>query len=606
MTQLTPFPLGAYIGNPDNSSPANEATFESYYSNFSNLLGAAPAFLDYYVDQRQPVSSWAGNSNWEASSAAASPDAKNATPVIAIPFSSTASGSPSGDQAFQAIAAGQDDSALNGIVQAWASQGFSNLVFRPGWEMNLPGVTYAGSDAQSQADWVSAFQHVYTALHQDAAAAGISVQVAWNPGTTNYSNAEATTSLYPGNSYVDIIAADAYAGIYPYSDDPNTPQYHDWATGGEDATVAQFIANPINREHYWSYPAATKWTNDSSGGHSLSLSNLIQFAEAQGKPFAIPEAGAGNANGGTGVADDAAYPQWLAQQLATAQTAGEKISFVNLWDSNGGGNYQFTQPGDGKPAEAAAWAQYFGASQASVATPAPTPAPTPPVSTGSTPDTLALTVAEDAWQGDAQFTVAINGQTLAGVYTATALNNAGSTQTISIAGNWGAGQKTVGVSFINDAYGGSSSTDRNLYVKQVTYDGQDAAGAPAALDSNGTANFTTPGGATALTLNLAEDAWQGDAQYSVAVDGHVMTPNGTVSALNSQGQSQAVNLQSILSAGTHDLAVSFLNDAYGGSSSTDRNLYVKGISVNGTAVPGSAAALMSNGTDHFQIVVPSS
>ena len=609
MTQATPFPLGAYIGNPDNSSAANEATFESYFTNFSNVVGAAPSFLDYFIDQRQAVSNWAGNAQWEASSAAASPDARGATPVIAVPFTSTASGSLSGDQAFQAVAAGADDSALNGIVQAWASKGFTNLVFRPGWEMNVMGPTYAGSDPQSQADWVSAFKHVYTVLHQDAAAAGVNVQVVWNPSTTNYSNAEATTNLYPGNNYVDAIGADAYAGIYPFSDNPNTPQYHDWATGGEDTSVAQFIANPINREHYWTYPAATEYSNDGSGGHSQSLDSLIQFAEQQGKPFAIPETGAGNANGGTDVADDAAYPQWLAQQLAAAQAAGEKISFVNLYDSNGGGNYEFTQPGDNKPTEAAAWAQYFGPVQGAAPTPTPAPPPSTPSGSGSgsisgSPDTLVLGVSEDAWQGDAEFTVTINGQTVGGTYTATASHAAGAVQNVSVAGNWGAGQKTVGISFINDAYGGSSSTDRNLYVNQVSYDGQAAGGAPATLLSNGTASFTTPGGATPITLALSEDAWQGDAQYSIAVDGTTLAQDATVTALHGQGQSQTVDLQQVLTAGTHDVAVSFLNDAYGGTSSTDRNLYVQGISVNGSLAANSSAAIDSTGTQHFQIVVP--
>ena len=78
-----------------------------------------------------------------------------------------------------------------------------------------------------------------------------------------------------------------------------------------------------------------------------------------------------------------------------------------------------------------------------------------------------------------------------------------------------------------------------------------------------------------------------------------------MTALNGSGQSQAVNVSALLSAGKHDVAVSFLNDAWGGTPSTDRNLYVKGIDVNGTPASGASAALFSNGTTHFQIVVPS-
>ena len=39
----------------------------------------------------------------------------------------------------------------------------------------------------------------------------------------------------------------------------------------------------------------------------------------------------------------------------------------------------------------------------------------------------------------------------------------------------------------------------------------------------------------------------------------------------------------------------FLNDAYGGSSSTDRNLYVSDISLDGTRYLGSTVSLLSSG-----------
>jgi hypothetical protein len=213
-----------------------------------------------------------------------------------------------------------------------------------------------------------------------------------------------------------------------------------------------------------------------------------------------------------------------------------------------------------------------------------------------------LHVSEDAWQGDAQFTVKVDGNQVGGVRTATALHSQGATQDVSIAGNWGVGPHTIGISFVNDAWGGTAATDRNLYVNSVTYDGAAASGAPAALLSNGTTNF---GVAAPLTLHLAEDAYQGNAQFAVAIDGTTVLQNGTVTALNGSGQSQAVNVSALLSAGKHDVAVSFLNDAWGGTSSTDRNLYVKGIDVNSTPAAGASAALFSNGTTHFQIMVPS-
>lgn len=356
----TPFPLGAYLNEPNPGDPTGQASFETNYASFTALMGTAPAFLDYYIDYTQPVADWVSNASFQAYSAAQTPESATATPVIALPMYSLAAGALTPDQQYQAIISGQDDNVLTGLVNAWVAQGFTSLVFRPGWEMNIPGDTFAGVTAQDQADWVAAFQHIYTVLHQAAATAGAAVTVVWNPATINYETVDATTTLYPGASYVDAIGADSYSDIFPYADTTNPLVYHDWNTGGEDTSVAQFIADPINREHYWSYPAATEWALDSSGGHDLSLDNLIQFAEQQGKPFAIPETGAGASNSGTDVTDDAAYPAWLAAQLTAAQAAGETIDFVNLWDSNAGSNYEFSNASDNKPQEAAAWAQYFG------------------------------------------------------------------------------------------------------------------------------------------------------------------------------------------------------------------------------------------------------
>jgi hypothetical protein len=48
--------------------------------------------------------------------------------------------------------------------------------------------------------------------------------------------------------------------------------------------------------------------------------------------------------------------------------------------------------------------------------------------------------------------------------------------------------------------------------------------------------------------------------------------------------------------------VQFINDAYGGSNATDRNLYVNAVDLNGAAIPG-AASLLTASTQHFTITV---
>jgi len=482
--------------------------------------------------------------------------------------------------------------------------------------------------------------------------------------------------------------------------------------GGEDTSVAQFLADPVNRVHYWTSPAANEYSSDASGGHSQSLASIVQFAEAHGKSLAIPETGAGNSGNGTDVTDDAAFPQWLAQQLSVAKAAGETIDFVNVWDSNGGGNYEFSNAADGKPQEAAAWSKYFGVQAAATSvsalavTASSTPAhqgqtitfalatteavavstaagsptltlstgdtasydavhstagllvftttvaagqssadlrvtglslngasitdsngnslsavgvpslpgadtgiaistATPTVVLGSGPDTLALNVVEDAYMGDAQFTVSVDGVQVGGTQTAVALLGAGAPQAFDVHGSFGISQHTVAVNFLNDLYAGTPSTDRNLYVTSSTVDGQTIANGTLTELSAGSAGmpFMAAPQFTTLTLHLAEDAWQGDAAYSLTVDGKSLG-SGTVTALNNQDQSQNVDLQDILSPGAHDVGVSFLNDAWNGTPSTDRNLYVKGIDMNGTAQGATSATLLSTGTTHFQIMIP--
>ena len=232
----------------------------------------------------------------------------------------------------------------------------------------------------------------------------------------------------------------------------------------------------------------------------------------------------------------------------------------------------------------------------------PTPAapPTPPGT-----DTIVLDVSEDAYQGDAQYTVSVDGTTIGGTRTATASHAAGATQAVDIPGNFGPGPHTIGVTFLNDAYGGSPDTDRNLYVGSVSYDGQATTPPSAALYTAGAASFSTqPAPApTNLTLLLAEDAYGGDAQYSVAIDGQQVGAAGSVTASNAAGQTQAVDISQVLTPGVHDLAVSFLNDAYGGSPSADRNLYLAGVQENGTSLPGASYSFYGSGTDHISFTV---
>ena len=115
--------------------------------------------------------------------------------------------------------------------------------------------------------------------------------------------------------------------------------------------------------------------------------------------------------------------------------------------------------------------------------------------TQASADTLLVTLSEDAFLGDAQATITVDGVQQGGVRVVTALANQNQTQVFGITGNFGAGPHKVGVNFINDAYAGTPQTDRNLYLNGISYDGVAVRGAQAALLSNGGVSYTVGGAA---------------------------------------------------------------------------------------------------------------
>lgn len=248
--------------------------------------------------------------------------------------------------------------------------------------------------------------------------------------------------------------------------------------------------------------------------------------------------------------------------------------------------------------------------------------PSQTIGTGA--NSLTLSVSEDAYQGDAQYVVRVDGRQIGGTLTATASHADGQHDLITVRGDFGAGTHTATVDFLNDTYGGTPDTDRNLYVDAVS-------GSSAALLSGGAVDFafgasggspndssggssggssapsspsapvtqTVGSGADSLVLKISQDPYNGSAQYVVRVDGKQIGGTLTAGAAHSSGQDDAITVKGDFGSGAHTATVEFLNDAYDGSPSTDRNLYVDGMSVNGADVPNSSAALLSAGSADF-------
>ena len=244
---------------------------------------------------------------------------------------------------------------------------------------------------------------------------------------------------------------------------------------------------------------------------------------------------------------------------------------------------------------------------------------------GTGPDALVLQIQQDAYRGNAQYTVSIDGVQVGGVLTATGTRATGQFDTVVVRADLAPGEHDVAIDFLEDAYGGSPDTDRNLFVGSATYNGATVADATRALFSAGQANFAftevvtpqplplqpPPGSATAATigagpdtllLGISQDAYQGNAQYTVSVDGVQVGGILTASAPRGSGQFDAVNVLGDFAPGNHDVVVNFLNDLYAGTADTDRNLSVESATYNGAAVNGAGLALYSQGPAGFGFV----
>jgi len=267
-----------------------------------------------------------------------------------------------------------------------------------------------------------------------------------------------------------------------------------------------------------------------------------------------------------------------------------------------------------------------GQAASGTTSPAGTAAPSP-VGTGA--DTLVLNLSEDAYQGDAQFQLTVDGKAVGPIQGVTALHGKGQSEAFTFNGDW-PGAHTFGVAFTNDAWGGSADVDRNLYIDGATFDGTAVQGA-AALYGNGTVTFITtagqpsqagatsqagpspagtgsggsttppagagPGssatpapagtGADTLVLNLSETAAQGDAQFMLTVDGKPVGAAQSVTAAHSQGQPEAFAFKGDWGSGSHTAGVSFANPAPGSTADLARSLYLDSASYDGTPVQGS-------------------
>jgi len=484
----TPFPLGAYVGNPNGSDPTAEAAFESQYNAFvKDMGGARPQFMDTFVDFTQDPSQWGANASWDAWSWAMTGNdyvgpGSGTVPVVGVPLASNAGGWGNVDTFYQQIIAGYYDADYKAIVDAWAAEGYTTVQFRVGYEFNGNFMAWGPGNSSSptvDADFIAAFRHVANLIHQEGAADGITAQVVWNPADINWS--VDPTQLYPGNQYVDIISTDAYSPAYPL--DLTTWSSATATTPGPQATnQTAWAASATDLEHDWQYSNGDQWDpTPALGSSGWSMEDAIEFAKENDKPLSISETGAGSNGSGLGPNDDPAFVEWLASALTAAEAEGVTIQNVDIWDTDvSDGSWGFSN-GE-RPLEEAAWGEYFGATTPTI----------PAVTIGSGIDTLALTISQDASEGNAQFTVLVDGQQIGGTQTinTAALQTTGLAQTFDVEGNFSAGSHVVTIDFLNAGSDGDSGSDPVLYLTGATTGGSAISGATLTETTDGQQSFT--------------------------------------------------------------------------------------------------------------------
>jgi hypothetical protein len=172
---------------------------------------------------------------------------------------------------------------------------------------------------------------------------------------------------------------------------------------------------------------------------------------------------------------------------STANVA--ELAFVNggVWQENSAGNW-WTESGQADPnGEGSAVSPLSGTASAG----------------SSEPDSLTINAA-GLIVGDVQpqFIVSVDGNQVGGVNTVTASESAGG-QTFSFSGDFGAGQHSIGIDFLNGASAGSSGGS-DLFINAITLDGNTAneysptagSGQAGYLDHSGTAYFPLTSGTT--------------------------------------------------------------------------------------------------------------
>jgi len=193
-----------------------------------------------------------------------------------------------------ACAAGDYNAEATTLAQNLVSYGAGGIVVRLGIEANGAWeADYTGSTPVELSDWAQCYDNEVTAMR---AVPGTHFLFVWNPNICTQDFP--LNRWYPGNSYVDIIGADAY---------------------DQDCGTLKSVS-----QEGWSAYANDSSANTPNDPNFPSLNNMEAFAVANGKPMSFPEWGLG-----AGTSDDPAYVADMGQMFNK-----DNFAFESYFDTN--------------------------------------------------------------------------------------------------------------------------------------------------------------------------------------------------------------------------------------------------------------------------------
>ena len=242
---------------------------------------------------------------------------------------------------------------------------------------------------------------------------------------------------------------------------------------------------------------------------------------------------------------------------------------------------------------------------------------------------ISVRVSGDEYQGLPQFRLLVDGKQVGGIHTVTANHNLGQWETVDFGFDASSPLGEVKVEFLNDAWGGTAATDRNLYVNSIEINGATLSPADALYERSGNSTVqgqTNMAWSGALVFNVADhndlvvatsvdtvvtpanmisvrvsgDEYHGLPQFRLLVDGKQVGGIHTVTANHNLGQWETVDFGFDASSPLGEVKVEFLNDAWGGTAATDRNLYVDSIEINGATLSPADALYERSGNSTVQ------